>query len=91
MNMVPHDMHTWRTHLDNVNTSTREFFQPLETLRGQSIADFFVVDPDVIKKKIKLLGKAEYKKSIIDEYLDQLTPINKKALKDELQLRDFRR
>ena len=84
MNMVPHDMQNWRTHLDNVNNTSREFFQPLETLNGQSTADFFVVDPDILKKRIKLLNKTTNMKSLIDEYMDKLSNMNKKALKTEL-------
>lgn len=90
MNMVPHDMQTWRTHLDNISGSSFEFFQPLENLRGQSIADFFTADPDVLQKKIKTLrSHQDEKKSIIGEFLEQLTPKHKEALHQDLRTADF--
>ena len=55
MNIVPLDMKAWRENLDNITGSTFEFFQPLECLRGQSSADFFTADPDIIQKHIKTM------------------------------------
>ena len=92
MNMVPHDMKTWRSHLDNISSSRFEFFQPLENLCGQSVADFFTADPDILQKKIKTLrSHTDEKKSIIGEFLEHMTPINKNALQADLRRADFYR
>ena len=91
MNMVPHDMQTWRSHLDNISGSSFEFFQPLENLRAQSLADFFTADPDIIQKKIKTLRSHKDEKSIIGEFIDYLSPKNKNALQADLRRADFYR
>ena len=92
MNMVPHDMQTWRKNLDNITGFSFEFFQPQENLRCQSPADFFTSDPDIIQKRIKTLtSHKDEKKSIIGEFLDHLAPRNKEALRADLLRVDFHR
>lgn len=59
MNMVPNDMELYRRRLNNWEDVHFDFFQPLEVLRGQSIANFFIKIPDVIQKEIEALGENE--------------------------------
>jgi hypothetical protein len=42
MNMVPHNMDLWRRRLNGFEGEHFDFFQPMENLRGQSIANFFI-------------------------------------------------
>lgn len=57
MNMVPNDMVAYRRQLDCIDNKQFDFFQPLENLRCQSLVNFFLKDPDTIKKEIDKINE----------------------------------
>ena len=69
MNMVPHNMDVFRRVLNNTDHIKFDFFQPLENLRGQSMANFCIRHPDVITREIEALEDDGDKmaKSLIEE------------------------
>ena len=69
MNQVPHDLPLYRKHLECVENSTFEFFMPLEILNGQSTADFYINNPDMMAKEVKILHTRHHKDSMITAFL----------------------
>ena len=59
MNMVPHNLSLWRRRLNGSEGLHFDFFQPMENLRGQSIANFFIQSPDMITNEIASLSENE--------------------------------
>jgi len=57
--MVPHDLGLWRKRLNNSEGVLYDFFQPLECLRGQSLANFFITSPNMITNEIAALSENE--------------------------------
>lgn len=62
-------MDAFRRRLNNTHDVKFDFFQPLENLRGQSLANFFIRIPDAISKEIEALeeNEGEMAKSLIEE------------------------